>query len=90
MLWRVFAMNHVEGRIIRILYILLILYFYWGSRNSSDFVETGYGLKVWGFDSRQGEEIVLILKCPDRLWNPPSQLFSGYWGFFPTGEWRGA
>ena len=30
------------------------------------------------FDSRQGYEIFLFWKCPDRPWGPPSLLFNGY------------
>jgi hypothetical protein len=26
--------------------------------------------------------IIISPKCPDWSWDPPSQVFSGYWGYF--------
>jgi len=33
----------------------------------------------------RGRKFVYSPQCPDQLWNPPSQLFSGYQRPFPTG-----
>ena len=36
--------------------------------------------------SREGQEIICPWKPPDKIWNPPSLLFSSYHG----GGWLGA
>ena len=40
------------------------------------------GLDDLGFKSQQGQEVFCFQKRLDRLWDPPSLLFNGYWGSF--------
>ena len=48
-------------------------------------IATGYGLDGPGIESR----VEIFRTCPDRLWGPPSLLYSGY-RVFPEGkEWLG-
>ena len=60
-----------------------------GSRDSVVGIAACYGLDGPGIESRWGGEI--FLTYPDRLWGPPSLLYSWY-RVFPgdkaAGEWR--
>jgi hypothetical protein len=47
-------------------------------------IVTGYGLDGTEIESRWGEN---FRTCPDRPWNPPSLLYSGY-RVFPGGKDR--
>jgi hypothetical protein len=41
-----------------------------------------YGPDDPGFESRQGQDILLFCRSVDRLWAPPSRLFNAYRFFF--------
>ena len=53
------------------------------SRDSE--VSTVTGCTVRGSNSGRGRRCYLAKTCPDRGWDPPSQLFSGYEGSFLAG-----
>jgi hypothetical protein len=50
-------------------------------------IATGYGLDYQGVGVQVlvGARIFISPRHPDRLWDPPSLLSGGYWGFFPQG-----
>jgi hypothetical protein len=56
------------------------------SQDSSVSLVLGYGLDDRGSNPGRGSEFFSSLPRPDRLWNPPSLLSNGYWGFFPRGQ----
>jgi hypothetical protein len=66
---------------IRIIYFALV--FMW-SRDSPVGIVTG--LDGHGSVQGQGKETSLFSKRSDRLWDPPSVLYRGYWGIFP--RWK--
>jgi hypothetical protein len=57
---------------------------------SSGSIVSDYGLDDWvtGVRSQRIKGFYLHLLCPDRLWDPPSLLYNGYWGSFPRGKAR--
>ena len=57
--------------------------FYYSGPGSSVGIATDYRLDGPGIESRWGE----IFRRPDRLWEPPSLLYNGYW-VFPGGKVR--
>ena len=46
--------------------------------------ELGYGVIKPEIESRQGQKISPSPKRPNRLWDPPTLLFSGYWSCLPS------
>jgi hypothetical protein len=61
------------------------------NRVSSAGVATGYGLDFRGVEVRVPvrSRIFTFPYRPDRIWDPPSLLSSGYWGPFPGGKAAG-
>jgi hypothetical protein len=56
------------------------------SPDSSVGIATGYGLDGWGSNPGRGKRCFSSAQHPDRLWDPASLLYYGYWGGgFPWG-----
>ena len=53
-----------------------------GSGNIVVGIATRLGAGRQGIESRQGREILFCPQRPDRLCDPPSLLFNGYWVYF--------